>query len=153
MLYLEMYIIYLLLLAHIGHQHHHHPPSSCCFSPSSLMMMVPPPNPNKRRPLSPVKLEQPTRFSIVNARYSRMLELGKALFERTGLVVYTIGLTNNPKAPPALTCQARHQEAEIFGEFPPRMTLGTYTKYPPTWWLARNIGVNLKNGCNIILKK
>lgn len=66
----------------------------------------------------------------VNARYSRMLDLGKRLFETTGLVVYTIGSTNNPEAPPALTCQARPQEGEVFGEFPPRKSLGEYTKYP-----------------------
>jgi len=66
----------------------------------------------------------------VNARYSRMLDLGQRLFETTGLVVYTIGSTNNPDAPPALTCQARPQEGEIFGEFPPRKSLGKYTKYP-----------------------
>jgi hypothetical protein len=66
----------------------------------------------------------------VNAQDSRRLELGMQLFERTGMVVYTIGSTNDPKAPPALTCQARPQEAEVFGEFPPRMSLGKYTRYP-----------------------
>jgi hypothetical protein len=66
----------------------------------------------------------------VNARYSRMLDLGQRLFETTGLVVYTIGSTNNPEAPPALTCQARPQEGEVFGEFPPRKSLGKYTKFP-----------------------
>ena len=66
----------------------------------------------------------------VNARYSRMLELGLRLFETTGLVVYTIGSTNNPDAPPALTCQARPQEGEVFGEFPPKKSLAKFTKYP-----------------------
>jgi len=44
--------------------------------------------------------------------------------------VYTVGSTNDPRAPPALSCQARPQEAEVFGEFPPRKSLDTYTKYP-----------------------
>ena len=41
MLYKEMYIIYLLLLAHIGDQHHHRSPSSCCFSQSLLTLYRP----------------------------------------------------------------------------------------------------------------
>ncbi len=58
--------------------------------------------------------------------------IGKYLFENTSLVVYTIscnyGNTNTP--PPAMTCQARPQDGEIFGEFPPRNSLNKYTKYP-----------------------
>lgn len=72
---------------------------------------------------------QPISLAI-NAHFDHRLELGMKLFEKTGMVVYTIGSTNNPKAPPALTCQARPQEAEVFGEFPPRASLGKYTKYP-----------------------
>lgn len=54
------------------------------------------------------------------------MELGKYLFEKTGQVVYTVGTEENP----ALTCQARPQEGEIFGEFPVRSKLEEYTKFP-----------------------
>ncbi|KAL7543770.1 hypothetical protein ACHAWF_007455 [Thalassiosira exigua] len=66
----------------------------------------------------------------VNAKRSQVFDLGRTLFENTSLVVTTIGSTDKGDAPPAMTCQARPQDAECFGEFPPRKTLGEYTKYP-----------------------
>uniref|UniRef100_A0A7S2NQ89 Aldehyde dehydrogenase domain-containing protein n=2 Tax=Leptocylindrus danicus TaxID=163516 RepID=A0A7S2NQ89_9STRA len=52
--------------------------------------------------------------------------MARDLFDKTALVVYTVGTLENP----ALTCQARPQEKEIFGEFPIRRDLSLYTKYP-----------------------
>ena len=40
--------------------------------------------------------------------------------------MYSVGAPGNP----ALTCQARPQDGEIFGEFPPRRNMTTYTKAP-----------------------
>ena len=50
----------------------------------------------------------------------------RKLFEKTGQVVYTVGHEGNV----ALTCQARPQEGEVFGEFPVRLDLAKYTRYP-----------------------
>ena len=50
----------------------------------------------------------------------------RKLFEMTGQVVYTVGFEGNV----ALTCQARPQEGEVFGEFPVRRDLAKYTRYP-----------------------
>ena len=66
----------------------------------------------------------------VNAKRAQVFDLGRNLFEKTSLVVTTIGSTDKDDAPPAMTCQARPQDAECFGEFPPRKSLAAYTKYP-----------------------
>ena len=72
---------------------------------------------------------QPISLAI-NAKKHKAFDLAMTLFEKTGLVVYTIGTSDDILTPPAMTCQARPQDAEIFGEFPPRKNLGKYTRYP-----------------------
>ena len=50
----------------------------------------------------------------VNAKRSQVFDLGRTLFENTSLVVTTIGSTDKEYAPPAMTCQARPQDAGKF---------------------------------------
>ncbi|KAL3915797.1 MAG: hypothetical protein SGILL_005477 [Bacillariaceae sp.] len=69
---------------------------------------------------------QPISLGVNGKTKEQSMELGFKLWERTGLVVNTIGCPESP----ALTCQARPQEGEVFGEFPPRRLLDQYTKYP-----------------------
>lgn len=54
-------------------------------------------------------------------------ELKRKLFESTGLVVYTFGKKATGYA---LTAQARPQDGEVFGEFPPRMGFDKVSRYP-----------------------
>jgi hypothetical protein len=53
-------------------------------------------------------------------------DLALDIFERTGLVVYSVGTLDKP----ALTCQARPEDGECFGEFPPRAQLQEFTHLP-----------------------
>jgi len=53
-------------------------------------------------------------------------DLAMEVFESTGLVVYTVGTLEKP----ALTAQARPEDGECFGEFPPRSQLQEFTHLP-----------------------
>jgi hypothetical protein len=72
---------------------------------------------------------QPITLAVNGPRQEAMT-LGFMLWEKTGLVVNTIGSTDDSEMPPALTCQARPQEAEVFGEFPPRAKMDKYSVFP-----------------------
>jgi len=65
--------------------------------------------------------EQPISLAI-NGDHDLAMEL----FERTGLVVYSVGTLEKP----ALTAQARPEDGECFGEFPPRAQLEEFTHLP-----------------------
>ena len=60
----------------------------------------------------------------ITVAFNGNYEAAKRLWERTGQVVFTVGTLENP----GLTCQARPQDGEIFGEFPVRGELNTYVR-------------------------
>lgn len=88
-----------------------------------------------------LRTSQPISLTVNGSRKDA-LQYGIKLWERTALVVNTLGAIDDGatekekkrakliRMPPALSCQARPQEAEVFGEFPPRPTMAQYTKFP-----------------------
>lgn len=70
--------------------------------------------------------EQPITLGINGDVPEAGYPMASQLFEETAQVVYSVGHDGAP----ALTCQARPQEGEVFGEFAPRRDLLKYTKFP-----------------------
>jgi hypothetical protein len=66
--------------------------------------------------------EQPITLAINANSY----DIASTLFETTGLCVYTVGTLDTP----GLTAQARPQDGEVFGEFPPRRMMSEVTRLP-----------------------
>jgi hypothetical protein len=73
--------------------------------------------------------EQPITLAINGDNARKGHPLTNNLFEQTAQVVYSVGADGN-NVTPCLTCQARPQDGEIFGEFPPRRELGDFTRFP-----------------------
>lgn len=70
--------------------------------------------------------EQPITLAINGDDPAAGYPIAMRLFEQTAQVVYSIGTPDTP----CYTCQARPQDGEVFGEFPPRHQMRRYTKAP-----------------------
>lgn len=71
--------------------------------------------------------EQPICVAVNATDELEGYPLAMYIFENTSQVVFSIGDTESQ---PALTAQARPQDGEIFGEFPPRRQLRKFTNFP-----------------------
>mmetsp|Transcript_922 Transcript_922/g.2060 ORF Transcript_922/g.2060 Transcript_922/m.2060 type:complete len:737 (-) Transcript_922:44-2254(-) len=69
---------------------------------------------------------QPISVAVNGDNEEAGFPIAQQLFEGTAQVVFSIGRKGNP----SLTAQARPQDGEIFGEFPPRRELTKYTRSP-----------------------
>lgn len=69
--------------------------------------------------------EQPITLAV-NGDEKSGFSMMKQLFESTAQAIYSVGRSGRP----ALTAQARPQDGEIFGEFPPRADMHLYTQGP-----------------------
>lgn len=76
-----------------------------------------------------LRMNQPISIAM-NGKRMNSITIGIQLWELTSCVVNTIGSIDNNEMPVALSCQARPQDGEVFGEFPPRNDMLLYTKYP-----------------------
>ncbi|CAE7244871.1 cscB [Symbiodinium natans] len=70
-------------------------------------------------------VEQPITLAVNGDDKSGFSMMWK-LFESTAQAIYSVGRAGRP----ALTAQARPQDGEIFGEFPPRADMHLYTQGP-----------------------
>lgn len=77
-----------------------------------------------------LRKNQPISVAVNGKRLESMI-FGVKLWEQSSQVVFTVGSIDSVDTmPPALTCQARPQDGEIFGEFPTRNDMKQYTKFP-----------------------
>jgi len=70
--------------------------------------------------------EQPITLAVNGDDEQKGFPMMQQLFQSTAQAIYSVGREGKP----ALTAQARPQDGEIFGEFPPRSDMHKYTSGP-----------------------
>ncbi len=70
--------------------------------------------------------EQPMTLAVNGDDEQKGFPMMQQLFQSTAQAIYSVGREGKP----ALTAQARPQDGEIFGEFPPRSDMHKYTSGP-----------------------